>query len=454
MKLFKNAQSKILIMATLVFALAFSLCANLKFSNSSAKAEDEPIIVETELKNIVFQQIAGGGYIGFELTVSDYNVAAETNDRESAVEDYIVNVCNYWSNFSSMNSRGASFPQVFIYWNGGAGGNVVGSGFANTFTHRLSLNSIEYGFTVNVPAGTLFPSFEYVNALCVGTPKMFKTVSDKAFYYDGNGFVEISFDLATQRAQAEVEVGGINLSLYHDAERQQVKALIKTAKEQLSISFSKFAIDETKASFYSALSQIMTKADYVELDNLKANAKTELATFFADFSKDDYEDAGWSTLLAIQSESEQIIDGIAKLDQVADAVTAIKDSAGSVVRKDGKTDFETYRDKAKLNLEGSFDASLYNEEEKTLGANLVSEGTKAILDATTYDEVDALEASYVSQIKELKKAEKEQTSETDEPKLNWIFAIIGGGALLVCASVVIVLVILKNRKKGVKKDEE
>ena len=227
------------------------------------------------------------------------------------------------------------------------------------------------------------------------------------------------------------------------------------------------SISITKNDFVDALSRIMTIADYEILANQKNQALSSLAEFFGALKEEDYSEAGWNRILLIQAESQTVIENVKVLGDSEKVVVGVKDSVNKIVTLAGLEEFESYRSSAVANLEGSFDASLYLENEQAMGEELIVEGKQKLASALTYDEVDAIEAEYISKLGELKtKAEWEQevppTSESDstkeDPKSGWIFAVIGAVVLLAGAATTVALIINKNKKnkkenKGAQNEE-
>ena len=244
--------------------------------------------------------------------------------------------------------------------------------------------------------------------------------------------------------------------MYQSPEKEEVQQLITQAQKQMDISFDMISISTVKDNFYDALAQIMTIADYATLAIEKTTALDDLATFFGALSQADYSEAGWAKILAIQTESQAIIEDAKRLGECESVVVGIKGSVNKIVPLAGLEAFEEYKAQASASLEGSFVASLYLENEQVMGTELVTEGKQKLASAVTYDEVDAIEAEYISRIGELKtKAEWEeenpQSSESDSteetPKSSgWIFAVIGAVVLLAGAAVAIALIINKNKK--------
>ena len=108
MKVFKKSQPKILIALAVLFAMAFSFVANLKGPYISAKAEEEAF-KETEIEELIYKNIAGGGFIGFLLSESDYTtealIAQDRIDYGTEFLNYMDNVCTFATKFKQNNSN-------------------------------------------------------------------------------------------------------------------------------------------------------------------------------------------------------------------------------------------------------------------------------------------------------------------------------------------------------------
>lgn len=464
MNVIKMSKVKIAVILVMVFAMILPFVASSSSSLTTVKAEDSIEIVETEVKGLVFKNVSGGGFLGFELTQSDYSIegiygdlTADKVDYYSEYANYIAKVCTYWESFKQMNSAKAYFKNDFIYWDKGTEKDYVGVGFEETIVHPFSLANLSFGFTVEIPAGTRFPSYEYVKGGLVGKPKVYQTKTDKAFYYDGTRFVEIPFTISQEKAAAYNEIDLVDLSLYNQEEKLEVENLKAESKERIAVSFSSVEIASAMNSFRTSLDKIMTIADYQMLEDRRSEAKTELEAFFGGLKQDDYDADEWSEIVAIKNQSTSVIDSIKKIEDLSLAVAGIKNSANGILTKDEKVEFEAYRSNAITELEDSFDPSIYSDEEKALGEGFVAEGKKALASAKTYDEVDALWGYYTAKISELtvKTDKEEQSSATSESEsyeeepqgIDWRFALVGGVALVVGVAVVVVLIVLKNKNK-------
>ncbi len=376
------------------------------FKTSAEEAVEETVTyIDTDVKNIVYSQHPSVVFLGFELTESDYDdyglFEGDFGGQPSytAYENYIALTLTYWKDFSSMNSEEKRFDQLYAYWNGSSVGPAK---FANTIAHRTNLRLLEYGFMVSIPAGTTFPSLTYVKNNCEGTPIMYRTTQDRAFYFDGTSFVELSYAIAEKRAEANSTVQGVKYSQYNTEERAQVKALVEETTAALKLCFTVVEINDIINDFYAKLDAIMTIADYEALEVRKTEVKAELATFFAGFSEANYLAEEWASLQALHLAGDALIDSI-KLDSELDAaVQGIQYSANSILTAEEKAGLAAYAATVAQRLETSFVQSLYRDAERAQGLAIVEEGVAAIEAAASYEEVDGLEGEYIARIAALK----------------------------------------------------
>ncbi|MBQ7830741.1 MAG: hypothetical protein IJ393_01560 [Clostridia bacterium] len=380
---------------------------------SAASNESEIVYIDTEVEDIAFTQHPTCVFFGFKLTVSDYDDFGSWQgdyahtDTYNKYEQYITSQLTYWKNFSQLNSEGARFDQLYAYWSAGWDTTAQAyplppTQFANSVAHRSTLARLEFGFTFYIPAGTTFPSATYVKNGCQGAPIMYRTVEDKAFYYDGSKFQTFSYAVAQTRQVAIEEVNAIDYSVYQELERAEVRALVKKVSEQLNVSFTKFAIQDTLSAFYAELDEIMTIADYQALAEKKTTAKSELLAFFNGLERDLYETADWDKILSMQSEYSALIDALGSVEEVDAAVAGVKFTVGNVLTKVERADFAAYQEAAMQRLEASFVETLYREQERIQGAAWLQEAKTIIEQATTKNEVDSAELTYTARIRELK----------------------------------------------------
>ncbi|MBO5480620.1 MAG: hypothetical protein J6A63_05500, partial [Clostridia bacterium] len=352
MKAFSKIQTKVFVlcMAVLMSVLALMGIRFMPHTASAASNESEIVYIDTAVEDIAFTQHPTCVFFGFKLSESDYDdFGSWAGDYVGTVafnsyEQYITSQLTYWKNFSQMNSEGASFDQLYAYWSAGWDTTAQAyplppTQFANSVAHRSTLARLEFGFTFYIPAGTTFPSATYVKNGCQGAPIMYRTVEDKAFYYDGSKFQTFSYAVSQTRQVAIEEVNAIDYSVYQEPELAEVRALVKKVSEELNVSFTKFAIQDTLSAFYAELDEIMTIADYQALAEKKATAKSELLAFFNGLERDLYETADWDKILSMQSEYSALIDALGSGEEVDAAVAGVKFTVGNVLTKVERADF-------------------------------------------------------------------------------------------------------------------
>ena len=422
MKILKKAQRRIFGLLTalmLVCALAFmGISAYVPQVSADTNPDVMPETVEyvdTNVEAIAYRQDPSCVFFGFKLTESDYgDYGLYEGDfggkpAYATYERYIRLWLNYWENFPDMNSESARLDQLYAYWNGSSVGEAK---FADMLTHRSTLKLLEYGFVISIPAGTTFPSLKYVKGNCEGNPIMYRTTESRAFYFNGTAFVSLPYHVAEVRAAAIKTLGNTDVYSYYgekDAvgnnERAQVRALIESAKKEVGLSFTTFAVEDVLDRFTESLAGIMTKADYAVLANNKTQAKSDLAAYFTTFeqnNKDNYDAADWNSILAIKNEYEAMIDSLATVAEVEGAVLGVKFAVENVMTKAEKAGFADYIAAAVSRLENAFIPSIYRAEEQAQGTLLVSEGSEAIEGANSYGEVDGICADYIARIDALK----------------------------------------------------
>ncbi len=478
MKLLKRIQTKTLVLYTifLTLVLAFIGFGFSCFTASATTDENEITYIDSEVAGIAFMQHPTRVYFGFKLTESDYDdfenwegdfAGTSAYDR---YEKYIATELTYWKNFDLMNKEKIELDQLYAYWSAGkdplSGNNSLPvSQFANSVAHRSTLARLTFGFTISIPAGTTFPSAEYVKNGCQGTPVMYRTTQNVAFYYDGSAFQVLSYEIAQKRNDAIKEVQDVDDSVYAEKERSEVRTLVEKTCEALNMSFTGFAIEDELSAFYAELDKIMTLSDYQDLADKKTMAKAELSTYFSLLNQAEYETEDWNKILSMQSECEALIDPLMSLDEVEAFVVGVKFAVGNVLTKAERADFSAYQQEAIKKVEDSFVETLYREQERAQGAIFVQEAKLQIENATTYDAVDGAVLSYTTLISELKTqaqweeeerqenagdSEGEKGSEENPTDGGRILAIIlgsVGGALVICAGVVFIIIIKKRKGK-------
>ena len=494
MKILKKLQLKSLALWVLLFALTLSLFTGITFTKASAETsteEAEVTYLDTEVEGIVFAQHPSCVFFGFKLADSDY---AKYGNWEgdfagttafATYEKYIAVDLTYWKNFSEMNSEGVILDQYYAYWDAGRNPNtgsyaLAYSVFANTLGHRSTLERLNYGFVISIPAGTTFPSATYVYGKCQGTPIMYRTKTDVAFYYNGTKFEVLPYAVAVDREAARDEVKSIDLNNYYDAERETVTALMQETDAVILQSFSSFAVQDALATFYAQLDKIMTVEDYAALETEKQLAKTELVTFFNGLAQADYEEAEWNTILTIQGESGAVIDACTSLKDVDLAIAGVKLAVDNVLTKTEKAGFADYQAAAIARVENAFVESLYREAEGAQGKALVQEAAALIQKATSHAAVDGVALTYVTRIGELKTdaelTEEERLEQSapndsavedsatdnddnvimesdDEEKDSGCGSIVNGFGMIFGMAMVAMLVVI-NKKRMEKKNEK
>ena len=425
MKILKKVQLKICVVLTALFLVAGVLCGlNVSAQGVKAEAAEMPsnvTYIDTEVKAIAYAQHPSQVYFGFQLTVSDYNQfgKVETDWKDDATaaaiyNDYMTSWLTHWKNFPEMNSEGSRFTINYSYWNGAALGNA----FLDTVAHRSNLPLLEYGYAIFIPAGTTFPSLTYVYNKCQGTPIMYRTTKDVAFYFNGDTFVTMAYSAALERKAAVAEIKGVNYSNYYEAEVAQVEALVDSYVKRVNVCTSGFQVEDALTEFYAELQNVMTKSDYATLEAQKTEAKAELSAYIASFSATDYEPMDWLNLIAIKTQGETLIESIQVKGEVEVVLAVLKLAADNVITKAEKPAFNAYVETAKQQLAAAFKAELYYAEQIAEGEALIQEGEAAIAEATTYNEVDGLLANYLVKINEIKTAaevdaEGENTQQPD-----------------------------------------
>ncbi len=424
MKILRKTQSKAIVLWMALLLVVISLFSGVQFLRVSAENssnESDIVYIDTEVEGIAYVQHPTRVFFGFRLTESDYDDFGlwETDymgtPTYATYEKYIATDLTYWKDFAENNSEGVRFDQLYAYWNGSS---VGPANFANTVAHRSTLERLEYGFLISIPKGTTFPSATYVNGKCEGSPIMYRTTEDKAFYYDGTNFTTFSYEVAQIRHSSIEEFGSIDYSLYYEAECKEIQSLVENAKNNLGACFTSIEVQDVMSEFYSQLDKIMTIGDYEAFETKKQEAKTELSSYFDGFSQEDYNETNWNVILKIKNEYGALIDTAKNISEVNAAVTSVKLATEKVLTKDEQGAFEEYQSLAMERVEKSFVESLYREEERAQGVALVQEAKEKIGNAETYDAVDGWEAEYLLRIDQLKTQaeweEEERKQETED----------------------------------------
>ena len=483
MKTLKGAQFKFIAwLAAFIMAFAVLFTGAPLLRVNAEDTSEKPIYIDTNVKAVVYSQHPGCVFFGFELTESDYSEDFDGDGKADfyqgdfggqpeyeAYESYIRFKLTYWENFKSMNSEGVELDQLYAYWNSGWDGKVNPLNyniFKNTVAQRSDLKLLEYGFMITFPAGTTFPSSRYVKGGCQGAPIIYRTTEARAFYFDGTEFKMISVDIATARADALREVNSVNLNAYaENAEREEVKSLIDWAKENINLSFTGIAVEDVLTQFYAELDKIMSLEDYAALAAEKESAKQTLKNFFeSEVSQSDYEDEEWNQILAIQAEYSAVVDGVASVEDVQNAILGVKFAVSNVLTKAEKAEFATYCAGAIARVEGAFDEALYREAEIAEAEALIADAKQAIENAANKGEVDAAAAEYIARIQALKtkaqwneeesQNQNQSSASSDEEntsKDSGCGSVVSATSGLVAAVVFVAVCMIKKKKDGLER---
>ncbi len=425
MKLSKEVKTRwitvIALLITVVFILSvFPIFPSMRRNAALAEEKESVTYVDTDVEKIVFVQHTKPQnivFLGFRLETSDYGDCRPWGYSFGGTElDSYLSEMTYWKDFERMNNQGVEFVQQYIYWNGFEVGPIM---FEGTVAHRSTLDVLEYGFVINIPAGTTFPSEKYVSDVLAGaenpTPIIYKTTKDIAFYYNGTEFVEFSYSVAESRTAATNELDSVDIDLYYEAEQAQVRELIATAKAGIRQSITQLAVDDVMEDFNKKLANVMTIDDYAHLALKKDEAKAELNQFFMGFSSKDYEAEDWKKILSIQSEGERVIGEISSIKDVEAALIGIKLAANNVLTAEEKVGFAEYVRAAAASLDEVCADEVYRDAEKEQRQKLIDEGKTAIAAATSYSEADGLQLSYTTKIQSLKtQAEWEEEEKNNQ----------------------------------------
>ena len=424
MKTLQKVNSKILVLLMTLVLAVVTLFAGVSVSNAPNASADEMTYIDTEVEAIRFLQ-SNKVIFAFRLTECDYADFTEpTGDFPvgTARHDYITSL-SYWKDFGKMNSKGVEFAQLFAYWNGGWGDSQIGlERGANAVGHLSGLERVEYGFSIWFPAGTTFPSLEYIVNGCEGTPVAYRTTKNIAFCYNGTEFVQIDYSVISLRSESLTALNTIDMSVYPQAEQQQVSALVQTAKNKLSGSVSLLDVQLAMDEFYAALAEVRTVEYYAQLNTKKVEAKQALDTFFATFAEGDYGVEEWQKIHIIKAETLAFIEAADTIDGVQQIVSGAEIKANAIVKEADKPALEAAKATAIQNVQGAFNASLYRAEEAEQGTTLVGNYVKAIELATTFDEVMINEYEALNAIEGLKtaaewEAEEEANKKPDKPQV-------------------------------------
>jgi hypothetical protein len=266
--------------------------------------------------------------------------------------------------------------------------------------------------------------------------------------------------------------------LYNAAEWEKVEMLIASAKADVKLCLTSFAVQDRMNVFYADLDKIMTKADFEELAILKEETKQELKGFFDGLDESLYSTEEWQKIQVLHVEGNAMVDSVKSFEEIDSIISGVKFAVGNVPTIEQKEAFEAYRSAAVEKIGAGFDEALYREAERGQGLALIQEGKQAVQSAATYAEVDAVSAEYIAKIYALKtnaqwEAEEKNEVETDKEEENssensnvillpgeglgdtkdsGCGSSLGGIGITLGAAMILASVIIKN-KVG-KKDEE
>ena len=426
MKVLRRANSKMLVMLTTLLLAIVTLFAGANVAQApKASAETTGMTyIDTEVESIRSFQGDKNVILAFCLTVSDYDDFDPVKDFNSenpafgegtAKYNYITSL-SYWKNFKNMNSAGVYFNQTFAYWNGGFGDSQIASVGYNAVAHLTTLERAEYGFMIRFPAGTEFPSWEYTQTGCKSEPKVYRTTTDAAFYYNGSSFEKIDYRVAEERDNAIAQVSAVDMSLYYAAEQTLVTDLIATAKNEINQCFNLSDIQVAVNDFNTALKEIKTVEDYAKLNEEKGKVKVEMETYFEAFAESAYGQAEWQLISSIKAETNALIDAAESMTQVAQVVAGIQYKVEEILTEAEKPAFAEFVAEAIQNVKNAFVASLYRDAEVEMANWLIGNAEKELEAATTYGEVEAIELAYLADIAALKTAAEWEAEEALIPK--------------------------------------
>ena len=431
MKILQRANSKMLVLLTTLLLAIVTLFAGVSVSQApKASAEaTEMTYVDTEVSEIRLFRGEKYAILAFCLTESDYDDFDPVKDFESRSPDFpegtpkynYITSLSYWKNFKDMNSEGASFNQLFAYWNGGFSDSQIASVGSNAVAHQTSLKSVEYGLMIRIPAGTDFPSWEYTQTNCKSEAKAYRTTTDVAFYFNGTAFEKIDYKVADARKDAIAQMNAIDSSLYYAAEKTILANLINSTTVSINKCLNLTDIEIAMNEFNAAFKEIKTMEDYAQLNAQKAAVKTEMETYFNAFVESEYDEAEWTFISEIKAETNTLIDAAENMMQVDEIIAGIQYKVEEILTEAEKPAFAEAVAKAVKSVQDSFNASLYREAEAAQGAALVEEAKTALEQATTYGEAEALELSYIAKIEALKTdaelTAEEEANKKEEPQL-------------------------------------
>ena len=197
--------------------------------------------------------------------------------------------------------------------------------------------------------------------------------------------------------------------------KKSKKIILKTATFLAAISLCaglNFVCMPTSATAITVSAQTKSNEN---LAAQKSQAKADLAAYFDGFAQDAYGEAEWAMLAKIESEGYALIDAAVNADEIEEIVAGIKYAAEGVLTEEEKPAFAAYVAEATANVQNAFVASLYRDAERAEGTALVAETAKALAEAATYAEAEALELSALAKIGALKTAAQWEAEESMKP---------------------------------------
>ena len=308
---------------------------------------------------------------------------------------------------------------------------------------------------------------------CNGTPIVYRTTENKAFYFDGTGFKPLGWHIVEARTNALELMESVDRDAYYPEEREMVDALIEETIVNIKLSISTLAVEETINNFNAKISQIMDKEGYKNLNDYKLTVKGNLANYFNGLVESEYDAEEWAIIENIRSGYVTLVDAATSNEEVKALENGVKYAAEMVLKATEKADFEAYRAAMAAMVENSFDAALYREAERAQGEALAAEGKQLVEKAVSYDEVDGVATEYIASIKALKtdaewtqeetnreeenakpeNSGKEENS-SNEGKESGCQSAAGATGVMLGMAVLAASVILKNKKRIGHKDEE
>ena len=242
-----------------------------------------------------------------------------------------------------------------------------------------------------------------------------------AFYYNGNAFVKIDYKVAAEREAAVAQINAVDMSLYYAEEQTLVNNLISETKEKIGQCFNSSDLRNVLNAFDVELKEIKTIEDYAILSAQKAEVKVALNDYFNALDESEYGAKEWELICSIQVEAGVLIDAADSMKKVSEVVGGIEYKVEEILTEAEKPAFAEFVAAAIKNVKDAFVASLYREAEVERANWLIGNAEKALDQATTYGEAEALELAYLAEIKALKTAAEweaeEAANKQEEPEV-------------------------------------